>query len=50
MLRNNQDTEKRNAVKARMKAEEQYFGEHAFINRDENYQKFKQKIWRKSSI
>lgn len=34
----------RNAVKSRMKAERQYFGEHAFINRDENYQKFIKEI------
>lgn len=29
----------RNAVKSRIKSESKYFGEHAFINRDENYQK-----------
>lgn len=34
----------RNAVKSRMKAEEKYFGEHAFINRDENYKHFIQEI------
>jgi hypothetical protein len=34
----------RNAVKSRIKAEEKYFGEHAFINRDENYKKFIKEI------
>jgi hypothetical protein len=34
----------RNAVKARIDAEKKYFGEHAFIKRDENYQKFIKQI------
>ena len=34
----------RNAVKTRVEAEKKYFGEHAFISRDEEYGKFIKKI------